>query len=335
MKRIFLAILALSLIATTPTTVEAQAHAPVLDEEGEEIIATFSIVARDPVTEELGIAVQSRAFRAAAIVSYAKAGVGAIATQASANQAYGPEGLALLEQGLSPEQVVRRLTEADPGQDRRQLAIIDAQGRVAAHTGASTSNWAGDIQGENYSAQGNILAGEAVVREMARAFEETEGVLAERLMAALDAGEAAGGDARGKQSGGILIVKPIGDSGRTTDRWVDVRVDDHLTPFVEIRRLMNMQVSRNQAGLARDFAADGRLDDAVRAQRKAVALAPEQAQYLFGLSELYAQAGDRPQALATLSLAVDRDRQWGERALASEAFAGLRNDGEFRRLVGR
>jgi uncharacterized Ntn-hydrolase superfamily protein len=335
MKKCILAILVLSLIATTPTATRAQVHAPILDSEGEEIIATFSIVARDPVTEELGIAVQSRAFRAAAIVTYAKAGVGAIATQASANQSYGPEGLALLEQGLTPAEVVRRLTEADPGRDRRQLGIIDAQGRVAAYTGSGTSDWAGDVQGENYSAQGNILAGEAVVREMARAFEETEGVLAERLMAALDAGEAAGGDARGKQSGGILIVKPIGDSGRTTDRWVDVRVDDHATPFLEIRRLMNMQVSRNQAGLARDHAEAGRMEEAVRAQRKAVALAPEQPQYLFGLSELYAGAGDRGQALATLSLAIDRDPQWGERALASEAFAGLRNDGEFRRLVGR
>lgn len=335
MKKCFLAILALGLIATTPITAHAQIQGPILDAEGEEIIATFSIVARDPVTEELGIAVQSRAFRAAAIVSYAKAGVGAIATQASANQSYGPEGLALLEEGLSPEEVVRRLTQADSGRDRRQLAIIDAQGRVAAHTGSGTSDWAGDVQGENYSAQGNILAGEAVVREMARAFEETEGVLAERLMAALDAGEAAGGDARGKQSGGILIVKPIGDSGRTTDRWVDVRVDDHATPFVEIRRLMNMQVSRNQAGLARDHVEAGRMEDAVRAQRKAVALAPEQPQYLFGLSELYARSGDHSQALATLSLAIDRDRQWGERALASEAFAELRSDEEFRRLVGR
>jgi len=335
MKKYFLAILALGLIATTPIATHAQTQGPILDAEGEEIIATFSIVARDPATEELGIAVQSRAFRAAAIVSYAKAGVGAIATQASANQSYGPEGLALLEEGLSPEEVVRRLTEADPGRDRRQLGIIDAQGRVAAHTGSGTSDWAGDVQGENYSAQGNILAGEAVVREMARAFEETEGVLAERLMAALDAGEAAGGDARGKQSGGILIVKPIGDSGRTTDRWVDVRVDDHATPFLEIRRLMNMQVSRNQAGLARDHAEAGRMEEAVRAQRKAVALAPEQAQYLFGLSELYARAGDRGQALATLSLAIDRNLQWAERALASEAFADLRSDGEFRRLVGR
>lgn len=335
MNKGVLGVFLLSLMSAAPTMAEAQSAEPILDEHGEEIIATFSIVARDPVTDELGIAVQSRAFRAAAIVSYAKAGVGAIATQASANQSYGPEGLALLEEGLSPEEAVRRLTEADPGRDRRQLAIIDAQGRVAAHTGSGTSDWAGDVQGENYSAQGNILAGEEVVREMARAFEETEGVLAERLMAALDAGEAAGGDARGKQSGGILIVKPIGDSGRTTDRWVDVRVDDHVAPFVEIRRLMNIQVSRNQAGLAEDYAEGERWAEAIGAQRKAVALAPERDQYLFELAELYARSGDQAKALGALTLAVDRNAQWRERARSSEAFADLGTNAEFRALIGR
>ena len=334
MKRSLALILAGGLLATTPLNGEAQADAPILDVMGEEIVATFSIVARDPATGELAVAVQSRAFRAAAIVSYAKAGVGAIATQASANQSYGPEGLALLEQGRSPEEVVRQLTGADPGRDRRQLAVIDARGRVKAFTGSGTSDWAGHIEGENYSVQGNILVGEAVVREMARAFEATEGVLAERLMAALDAGQAAGGDARGKQSGGILIVKPIGDSGRTTDRWVDVRVDDHPTPFVEIRRLMNMAVSRNQSRLASDFAREGNLDEAIRAQRKAVALAPESDRYLFALSELYARAGSAPSALATLTLAIDRNPDLRSQATDSDAFAGMRGDAEFQRLVG-
>ncbi len=334
MKRSFPAILAGGLLAATPLTGVAQAHAPILGEAGEEIVATFSIVARDPATGELGVAVQSRAFRAAAIVSYAKAGVGAVATQAAANQSYGPEGLALLEQGRSPEEVVRQLTGADPGRDRRQLAVIDARGRVKAFTGSGTSDWAGHIEGENYSVQGNILAGEAVVREMARAFEATEGVLAERLMAALDAGQAAGGDARGKQSGGILIVKPIGDSGRTTDRWIDVRVDDHPTPFVEIRRLMNMAVSRNQLRLAGDLAQEGRLVEAIRAQRKAVALAPQSDRYLFQLAELYARAGNTPSALATLTLAIDRNADWRARATDSDAFASIRGNAEFQRLVG-
>ncbi len=221
------------------------AEFPLLEENGEEIVATFSIVGYDPATEEVGVAVQSRAFRAGAIVPYAKAGVGAVATQAAANQSYGPRGLGLLELGLTPEEVVRVLTDADEGRDRRQLAVIDAQGRVKAYTGSATNAWAGHIEGENYSVQGNILASEAVVRAMAEAFESSSGVLAERFMDALDAGQAAGGDSRGKQSGGILIVRPIGDSGRTTDRWVDIRVDDHATPFVEMRRLMEMAVERN------------------------------------------------------------------------------------------
>jgi uncharacterized Ntn-hydrolase superfamily protein len=334
MMKSFSVILCGSIIAITPLAGAAQAHDPILDEVGEEIVATFSIVAWDPATEELAVAVQSRAFRAAAIVSYAKAGVGAVATQASANQYYGPEGLSLLEQGRSPEEVVRQLTGADPGRDRRQLAVIDARGRVKAYTGSGTSDWAGHIEGENYSVQGNILAGEAVVREMARAFEAAEGVLAERLMAALDAGQAAGGDARGKQSGGILIVKPIGDSRRTTDRWVDVRVDDHPTPFVEIRRLMNMAVARNQSTLAADFAQDGRLAEALRAQRKAVALAPESDRYLFQLAELYARDGSVPSALTTLTLAIDRNPDWRARATTSDAFAAIRGNTEFRRVVG-
>lgn len=165
----------------------------------EKIISTFSIVARDPVTNELGVAIQSRAFRAGAIVPYAKAGVGAIATQANANSTYGPKGLALLERGLSPDEVVKRLTEEDNGKDSRQLAVIDAKGRVQAYTGSKCSYWAGHVEGKDYSVQGNILAGEAVVKAMAEAFEKAKGELAERMMAALDAGQAAGGDARGMQ----------------------------------------------------------------------------------------------------------------------------------------
>ena len=257
MKRTLRLSLLAVLFSLGRSAAHAQSSAPLIDETGEEVIATFSIVARDPATEELGVAVQSRAFRAAAIVSYAKSGVGAIATQASANQSYGPRGLELLEQGLSPDEVVARLTNADEGRDRRQLAVIDAQGRVSAYTGSRTSDWAGHIEGNNYSVQGNILVSEQVVQAMAQAFETAEGELAERLMAALDAGQAAGGDARGKQSGGILVVKPIGDSGRTTDRWIDVRVDDHPTPFLEIRRLMNMAVSRNKTRLATQLASEG------------------------------------------------------------------------------
>ena len=312
----------------------AQSSAPLIDETGEEVIATFSIVARDPTTEELGVAVQSRAFRAAAIVSYAKAGVGAIATQASANQSYGPRGLELLEQGLSPDEVVARLTNADEGRDRRQLAVIDAQGRVSAYTGSRTSDWAGHIEGNNYSVQGNILVSEQVVQAMAQAFETAEGELAERLMEALDAGQAAGGDARGKQSGGILVVKPIGDSGRTTDRWIDVRVDDHPTPFLEIRRLMNMAVSRNKTRLASQLASEGRFPDAIAAQRKAIAMRPGNDQYLYGLARLHARAGNTASAIEVLSQAIVMNQRWREQARSESDFNSINGDRRFRRLIG-
>ncbi len=313
---------------------DAQNRAPIIDETGEEIIATFSIVARDPITEELGVAVQSRAFRAAAIVSYAKSGVGAIATQASANQSYGPRGLELLEQGLSPDEVVTRLTNADEGRDRRQLAVIDAKGRVSAYTGSRTSDWAGHIEGNNYSVQGNILVSEQVVQAMAQAFEMTEGELAERLMAALDAGQAAGGDARGKQSGGILVVKPIEDSGRTTDRWIDVRVDDHPTPFLEIRRLMNMAVSRNKTRLATQLASEGRFPDAIAAQRKAIAMRPGNDQYLYGLARLHARAGNTASAIEVLSQAIVMNQRWQEQARTESDFSSISGDRQFRRLIG-
>ena len=322
------------LLGATPACAEAQASQPVLDETGQEIVATFSIVARDPATEELGVAVQSRAFRAGAIVSYASAGVGAIATQASANQAYGPEGLELLGRGLTPDEVVRRLTEADPGRERRQLAVIDDAGRVRAYTGSETSDWAGHFEGDNYSVQGNILVGEEVVRSMARAFEDTGGVLAERLMAALDAGQAAGGDARGKQAGGILVVKPIGDSNRTSDRWVDVRVDDSPTPFVELRRLMNIAVSRNQSRLARELAGAGSLEAAITAQRKAVELAPHNDRYAYELAALHARAGNAAGALQALAGAMALNARWKDAAVSNADFDGLRDHPDFRRLIG-
>ena len=335
MKRTLPLLLLAVLFAFRGSAANAQSSAPIIEETGEEIIATFSIVARDPITEELGVAVQSRAFRAAAIVSYAKSGVGAIATQASANQSYGPRGLELLEQGLSPDEVVTRLTNADEGRDRRQLAVIDAQGRVSAYTGSRTSDWAGHIEGNNYSVQGNILVSEEVVQAMAQAFETAEGELAERLMAALDAGQAAGGDARGKQSGGILVVKPIGDSGRTTDRWIDVRVDDHPTPFLEIRRLMNMSVSRNKTRLATQLASEGRFPDAIAAQRKAIAMRPGNDQYLYGLARLHARAGNTASAIEVLSQAIVMNERWQEQARSESDFVSISSDRRFRRLIGR
>ena len=334
MRRTTRAALLLFPLATWALPLGAQERTATPPVPDDEIVATFSIVARDPATGELGVAVQSRAFRAGAIVSFAKAGVGAVATQAAANQTYGPRGLELLELGLSPNEVVEHLTGSDPGRDRRQLAVIDAQGRVRAYTGSGTSAWAGHIEGENYSVQGNILAGEAVVQAMAAAFESSRGALALRLMDALDAGEAAGGDARGKQAGGVLVVKPIGDSGRTTDRWVDVRVDDHAEPFKELRRLVNMSVSRIHASEARSLAAQGRFSEAIEKQQEAIAIVPDEDQMIYGLARLHARAGDSASAVATLRDAIERNARWRELAATQRDFDGIRDDPEFQRLIG-
>ncbi|PZN08946.1 MAG: fimbrial assembly protein FimA [Bacillota bacterium] len=208
-----------------------------------ECVATFSIVAADPRVGMWGVGVQSKFLAVGAVVPWAEAGVGAVATQAWANVSYGPEGLALLRQGLSAEEVVDRLVQADPGRDHRQLGVVDAHGRAAAYTGAACLEWAGHRVGPGYACQGNILAGPAVVDAMARAYEEARDrglPMEERLIEALRAGQAAGGDRRGQQSAALLLVKPRGGYGGYTDRWLDLRVDDHPRPIEELHRLVRL-----------------------------------------------------------------------------------------------
>ncbi|MDZ7779990.1 MAG: DUF1028 domain-containing protein [Gemmatimonadota bacterium] len=327
-------LLALALSVSLSNGAAAQTPWEETEGVGDEPVSTFSIVAFDPETGELGVGIQSRAFRAGAIVPFAKAGLGAIATQASANEAYGPEGLRLLSQGASPAEVVRRLTTNDVGGASRQLAVIDARGRVKAYTGSETSDWNGHIEGENYSVQGNILAGEEVVQAMARTFEASDGTLAERMMDALDAGQAAGGDARGKQAGGIFVVKPIGDDpSRDDDLWVDIRVDDHPEPFVEMRRLLGMAVARNHSRRADALATEGRHTEAFRAQRRAIELQPENARYYYGLAELHARAGEGDEAVRALAEAIEREERYRERAAEDSDFDSIRSNSGFAELI--
>lgn len=303
---------------------------------GDEDVSTFSIIGFDPETQELGVGVQSRAFRAGAIVPYAVAGVGAVATQASANQSYGPRAIELLRERRTPEEVVRIITDEDPGRDVRQVAVIDTQGRVAAHTGADRvarpNQFAGHILGTNYSVQGNTLAGRQVITEMARAYEETEGELAEKLMAALEAGEAAGGDTRGMQAAGIYVVKPI-DGTRTTDKWVDIRVDDAVDPYSELRRLLNISLAPRHAERAETLMAEGHAEDAIAALERALAMYPHRDSYLFTLAEWYAEAGRDRDAVNSLRAAIRIRDIWREEARASAAFNGLRDTEEFRLLI--
>jgi uncharacterized Ntn-hydrolase superfamily protein len=218
-------------------------------------IATFSILGFDPDTGEVGGAVQSRAFSVGSNVLWAKAGVGVVATQAVTDVSYGSQGLALLEEGLAPKDIVRRIWERDPdprpadwSKQARQFAVIDAHGAVAALTGPKASAWAGDKQGKYCTAQGNILAGESVVGSMIETFEKTSGPLATRLMAALDAGQAAGGDKRGMQSAAILIVKKNGGLFLNNDVVMRLQVDDNLEPLKELRRLIDKAMGLLERG---------------------------------------------------------------------------------------
>jgi uncharacterized Ntn-hydrolase superfamily protein len=203
-------------------------------------IATFSIVAFDPQTDSLGVAVQSKFLAVGSVVPWARAGVGALATQAMANYNYGPRGLDLMSDGNTAEQTVEALTSSDDDREHRQVGVLDARGQAATFTGSECFDWAGGVTGEHYAAQGNILVGKETVEAMARAYEETNGDLAARLLGALDAGQGAGGDSRGKQSAALLVVREGGGYGGENDRVVDLRVDDHQEPIRELIRIRDL-----------------------------------------------------------------------------------------------
>ena len=203
-------------------------------------INTFSIVAYDAKEQAWGVAVASKFLAAAAVVSWARADAGAVATQAFARMGYGPQGLDLMADGLSAQEALERLLEDDPGRDSRQVGLVDVNGNAAAHTGEKCSSWAGHLVGEGFTCQGNILVGENVLQSMAAAYQTAEGELSDRLLAALTAGDRAGGDKRGKQSAGLLVVRPNGGYGGDTDRYLDLRVDDDDAPVEKLNELLQM-----------------------------------------------------------------------------------------------
>jgi len=206
----------------------------------EKRVNTFSIVGYDPDKKELGIAVQSKFLAVGAVVPWAKANVGAIATQALANLDYGEKGLKYLEDGNSPKEVIDKLRAEDDNDQSRQVGIVSANGDSATFTGDDCYDWAGGISGENFACQGNILVGEETVQAMADTFKSETGDLADRLVTALEAGQKAGGDKRGRQSAALLVVKENGSYGGYNDRYIDLRVDDHETPIQELKRILNI-----------------------------------------------------------------------------------------------
>jgi len=271
--------------------------------------STFSIVACDTAAGECGVAVASRFFAVGSVVPYAQAGVGAVATQSFANTTYGPHGLELLAAGLAPDEALRVLLRTDPEREKRQVGIVGAAGESATFSGGGCNAWAGGRRGPGYAVQGNILVGEEVVAATERAFLASKGKsLGERLFAALKAGDAAGGDSRGRQSAALLVVRAKGGYGGFSDRAIDIRVDDHGDPFGELGRLLGMALVND--GWNRGWTAftEKRFGEGRKWQERTAELAEKQPgilpEVLYDLGVIRLAAGDPDAALAAVKRAV-------------------------------
>jgi len=236
---------------------------------------TFSIVARDPATGEMGVAVQSHYFSVGPIVPWAEAGVGAVATQSLVLVDYGPNGLALMKQGMTARQALDSLVKADPHNEGRQVAMVDAKGNVATYTGKTCIPFAGDKSGAQYSCQANLMANDKIWPAMSAAYEKASGDLAERLLQALEAGQKAGGDIRGMQSAAILIVKGQSTGKPWADRVMDLRVEDSPQPIKELRRLVKLRRAYNLEDAGDNFISEKKPEEALKAYEAASKLAPE------------------------------------------------------------
>ncbi len=291
--------------------------------------ATFSIVAADPESGELGIAVASRFFSVGSVVPWAKAGVGAVATQSNANTTYGVRGLNLLERGALPKEVLDALLRKDDGRDGRQVGIVSADGKGVTYTGKECTSWAGGRSGPGYAVQGNILTGEAVVVALEKGFLESKGKpLAERLLAALIAGDAAGGDSRGHQSAALLVVREGGGFNGFTDRAIDVRVDDHADPIGEIARLTRLGLVNDTWNRAWAAFTQKHYADALPLQQQALALAEKHATGMLGevvydYAVILKANGRNDEALAAVQRAVGLNPKLKVQALRDKDLEGL------------
>ena len=279
---------------------------------------TYSLVARDAETGELGVAVQSRSFGTGRVVPWAAAGVGAVATQSFGERSYGPLGLDLMRRGAAPAAALAELVAADELRDFRQVAFVDAQGRTASHTGSACIPASGSRAGEGFSAQGNMLRSDEVWAAAADGLERAAGSLAERLLAGLDAAEAAGGDFRGRQAGAILVVPAEGSGEIWGDRVVDVRVDDHEEPLAELRRLVRIELAQRRLGAAEAET----IDDAV-AHAREDGLSEDVISYY---AALIAGRSDREEGRRRLRPLEEREPRW---AIAYESALSMfaRRDG--------
>ena len=298
------------------------------------LISTFSIVARDSATGELGVAVASRFFAVGSVVPWAQADVGAVATQSFANTSFGWRGLELLEKGASPGETLAALLKDDDDPNRRQVGIVSADGRSVTYTGSGCVAWAGGRSGRNYAVQGNILAGEGVVIAMERAFRQTAGTLADRMYAALVAGDSMGGDSRGKQSASMIVVKKNAGYGGFTDRAIDIRVDDHAEPFLELGRLLRYAQMNYAWNEAWTLFTQKKPSEALPHMERAARSAPENPEVLYDLAVIRLAAGQEQPALEALSRAVGLNPKLKRQAAGDSDLAGLQQKPEFQKLIG-
>ena len=294
---------------------------------------TFSIIGRDPATGQLGIAVHSKTIAVGSRVRGGKGGVAVFAHQSASNPMYSTLGVELLEAGMTPQQALDMMLRGDEGRNNRQVAILDAQGRTAAFTSPTITDWKGHKCGVNYCAQGNTLTGPEVVDAMARSFEASSGPLAERLLDALEAGQAQGGDRRGVQSASLMILKPLAIQG-FGDRELDLRVDEHRTPFAELRRILNAVRSGEilSEANARLSAKDlkGALEKATAAREKS----PTNDNAWVALANIHLQMGQKTEALSALGRAVELNPANKKQLLRNSAFEALYKDPAFLKIVG-
>ena len=270
-------------------------------------ISTYSIVALDETTGELGVAVQSHWFSVGFLVPWAKAGVGAVATQSFVKVDYGPDGLQLMEDGITAVDALKTLTSKDEGEAVRQVGMIDIKGNVAAHTGSRCIKYAGHIVGKNYSVQANMMANGTVPKAMAVAFEKTKGDLADRMMAALEAAEAEGGDIRGKQSAAMVIVSGEPSGVDWKDTKLSLRIEDHPTPLIELKRLIRVHRAYQHANMGDHYMETEEIDKALIEYSKAAEYYPENAELPYWSAVALANGGRVEEALPVFQSVFERN----------------------------
>ncbi len=296
-------------------------------------VHTYSIVARDSITGELGVAVQSHWFQVGNSVTWAEAGVGAVATQSFIEMSYGPLGLELMRAGKTAPQALKALLEIDPQRDVRQVAMVDAHGNVAVHTGKNCISQAGHIKGEQFSVQANIMEKSTVWGAMARAYRETKGDLLSRLMAALDAAQQEGGDIRGMQSAAVLIVPGTTQGSPWKEKVVDLRVDDSPHPLKELHRLVTIHRAYAHMNRGDEFLSANKVDKALQEYSAAYKIYPENEEILYWTAATMAGAGRVKQALPLFKQVFLKNPKWKEVTRRLPASGLLPDDPDLLRVI--